>query len=166
MTNKVRHRYPLRLGITFALLAMASTAPYSANAAKGHSQDHNSVSYLSGSGVLPDDLPFSEAVKVNNTLYLSGQLGMDPKTKKLVKGGIKAEAKQTMDNIKAVLTHHGYSMDHLVKCTVMLADISEWAEFNNVYVTYFDKHFPARSAFGANGLALKARLEVECIAVK
>ncbi len=64
----------------------------------------------------------------------------------------------------ASIEAHGYSLNDLVKCTVMLADISEWATFNEVYRTYFTDHFPARSAFGANGLALGARLEVECIA--
>jgi len=112
------------------------------------------------------NLPFSEAVRVGNLLFLSGQLGVDTKTGKLVKGGLKAEAKQTMDNIKQTLISYGYSMKDVVKCTVMLADISEWQTFNEIYVTYFTKPYPARSAFGANGLGLNAQLEVECIAAK
>ena len=71
-----------------------------------------------------------------------------------------------MENIKASLEAHGYSMGDLVKCTVMLADVSEWAVFNDVYRSFFVNHYPARSAFGANGLALGARVEVECIAVQ
>jgi reactive intermediate/imine deaminase len=118
------------------------------------------------SGRLPSTLPFSEAVRVENTLYLSGQIGTVPGELKLVPGGIKAEARQTMDNIQAILGAHGYSIDDVVKCTVMLSDMSKWGEFNEVYRTYFKKHFPARSALGANGLALGALVEVECIAWK
>ena len=102
---------------------------------------------------------------MGHTLYLSGQIGVVPGTLELVPGGLAAEARQTMENIKATLEVHGASMDELVKCTVMLSDISEWAAFNEVYKTFFNKRFPARSAFGANGLALGARVEVECIAV-
>ena len=123
-----------------------------------------SIAFLNSGKVLPVDLPFSEAVRAGHTLYLSGQIGVVPGTLNLVEGGIEKEARQTMENIKTSLEAHGYSLNDLVKCTVMLADISEWATFNEVYRTYFTDHFPARSAFGANGLALGARLEVECIA--
>ena len=116
--------------------------------------------------MLPTDLPFSEAVRVGDTLYLSGQIGVMPGSLKLVPGGLKAEARQTMENIKTTLETHGYAMSDLVKCTVMLADIADWPAFNEIYKTFFAKRFPARSAVGANGLALGARLEVECIAVK
>lgn len=122
------------------------------------------IEFLNSAKVLPGSLPFSEAVRVGNTVYLSGQIGVIPGTLKLAPGGIKAEAKQTMDNIKATLEAHGYKMSDLVKCTVMLADMAEWSAFNEVYKTYFANRFPARSAFGANGLALGGRLEVECIA--
>ena len=108
-------------------------------------------------------LPFSPAVKVGNTLYLSGQLGTDS-TGKLVAGGIEAETRQTLTNIKRLLEANGSSMDRVVKCLVMLADIGEWARMNTVYVTFFPTHRPARSAFGATGLALGARTEIECIA--
>ena len=110
------------------------------------------------------DLPFSEAVRVGNMLYLSGQIGIDS-SMKLVPGGIVAETRQVMENIKATLEKCGSSLDHVIKATVMLADISEWGEMNNVYVQFFSKHLPARSALGANGLAMGARVEIECIAV-
>ena len=110
------------------------------------------------------NMPFSEAVQVGDLLFLSGQMGFDPKTGKLAPGGIKAEAKQTLDNIKGTLNRLGYSMKDIYKCTVMIADISLWGDFNKIYVTYFDKPYPARSAFGANGLAEGGALEVECIA--
>lgn len=118
------------------------------------------VEYLSGRRTRP--LPFSDAVRVGHMLYLSGQIGTDS-TFALVPGGIKAEAKQTMENVRAVLERHGSSLDNVVKCTVMLADMGEWGAFNEVYVGYFRKErLPARSALGANGLALGARVEVEC----
>lgn len=113
----------------------------------------------------PRSLPFSEAVRVGHMLYLSGQLGTDGASG-LVPGGIKAETKQTMDNIRRVLERNGSSFDHVVKCTVMLADMSEWGVMNEVYVTYFAKdRLPARSALGVNGLALGARVEIECLAI-
>ena len=118
------------------------------------------------SGKMPPNLPFSEAVRMDNLLLLSGQIGAPPGSTTLVKGGVKEEAHQAMTNIESILEAHGYSMNDLVKCTVMLADMNEWAAFNEVYRTFFDRHFPARSAFGANGLALGAKVEVECIAYR
>jgi reactive intermediate/imine deaminase len=109
-------------------------------------------------------LPFSEAVKIGDTLYVSGQIGIDRGTQTLAPGGIVPEARCTLENIKAILERHGSSLDHVVKCTVFLADIKEWAAFNEVYREFFKKILPARSALGANGLALGARVEVECIA--
>ena len=79
---------------------------------------------------------------------------------------MQAKARQTLENIKSTLETHGDRDARRVKCTVMLADIAEWAAFNEVYKTYFASPYPARSAFGANGLALGARVEVECLAVR
>jgi reactive intermediate/imine deaminase len=109
-------------------------------------------------------LPFCEAVRVGTMLYLSGMVGMDS-SMKLAPGGITEETRQAMDNIKAILERYGSSLDHVIKVTVMLADMSEWEEMNKVYVTYFTKNLPARSALGVNGLAFGARVEIECIAV-
>ncbi|MFB0565280.1 MAG: RidA family protein [Candidatus Aminicenantaceae bacterium] len=111
---------------------------------------------------LTANMPFSEAVRVGNWLILSGQIGFDSETRALAPGGIVAETKQTMENIKNTLEKYGSSLDHVVKCTVMLADISEWSAMNEVYVTYFPHYKPARSAFGTSGLAMGARLEIEC----
>jgi reactive intermediate/imine deaminase len=108
-------------------------------------------------------LPFSQAVRVGDVLYLSGALGNRPGTLDLVPGGMEAQARQTMDNIGAVLQENGLSFRDVFKCTVMLADMAKWPEFNKVYVTYFEPdRLPARSAFGASGLALGAEVEVEC----
>jgi 2-iminobutanoate/2-iminopropanoate deaminase len=108
--------------------------------------------------------PFSPAVRANGFIFLSGQVGTDS-TGNLVSGGIQAETRQTMENIRAVLARTGSSFDRVVKCTAFLADMKEWGAMNEIYVTYFapDKR-PARSALGANGLALNARVEIECIA--
>jgi len=122
------------------------------------------VQFLNSGKILPTTLPFSEAVRVGNMLYLSGQIGVLPGSLKLAPGGVREEARQAMENIKTTLEAHGYSMRDVVKCTVMLADISDWAAFNDVYKTFFTEHFPARSALGANGLALGARVEIECMA--
>ena len=109
-------------------------------------------------------LPFSAAVRVGDMLYLSGQIGTDS-TGGLVAGGIEPETRQTLENIRAVLQANGSSMDRVVKCLVMLADMAEWGAMNRVYVTFFPDHLPARSAMGASGLALGARVEIECVAV-
>jgi len=137
-----------------------------ASLANVHPALADQIQFLNSGKVIPKDLPFSEAVRVGNTLYLSGQVGIAPGTLKLVPGGLKEEARQTMENIKTSLDAHGFTMRDVVKCTVMLADMSEWGSFNEVYRTYFTGRYPARSAFGANGLALGARVEVECVAVK
>jgi reactive intermediate/imine deaminase len=108
--------------------------------------------------------PFSEAVRVGQVLYLSGQLGVDG-SGKLVSGGIKAETKQTMENIRSILERNSSGMDQVVKCTVMLADIADRSAMSEVYITFFPKdRLPARSAFGTTGLALGAKVEIECVA--
>jgi reactive intermediate/imine deaminase len=145
--------------LAFATLVLTSTVAMAAAPAK-----HPAVEYLSSEQTLAAKLPFSEAVRVGNTLYLSGVIGFTPGTRTLVPGGIEGQTKQVMETIKAVLERNGSSLDHVIKCTVMLADMSEWSKMNDIYVTYFKKHFPARSALGVNGLALGAQVEIECIA--
>lgn len=122
----------------------------------------SSAEYLTSEQTRSLNLPFSDAVRVGDMLYLSGQLGILPGTTELAPGGIEGEARQAMENIKAILERHGSSMGQIVKCTVMIADIAEWPKFNEVYVTYFPDHKPARSAFAAAGIALNGRVEVEC----
>ena len=121
--------------------------------------------FLSDETASETNLPFSEAVRSGGLLFVSGQIGAGPGSLSVVPGGIQAETRQALDNIAAILARHGSSMDRVVKCTVFLADVSEWADFNEVYVGYFvPGALPARSALGANGLAAGARVEVECIA--
>lgn len=122
------------------------------------------VSYYQSNETKEMGLPFSDAVRVGNMLYLSGQIGNVPGEFELVQGGLEAEARQTMENIKRVLEANGSSLEHAVKFTIFIDDIAKWSDFNEVYVQYFDGNLPARSAFGAEGLALGAQVEVECIA--
>lgn len=112
-----------------------------------------------------EGLPFSSAVGVGDMLYLSGQVGTLPGTNELVEGGVGAETRQTMENIRTVLEYAGSSLDRVVKCTVFLADIADYAAMNEVYRTFFPGNPPARSTVAGSGLALGARVEIECIAV-
>ena len=114
-------------------------------------------------GSLPG-LPFSSAVQVGNVLYLSGQIGVLPGTRQLVDTGVAKQTQQTMENMKAVLTHAGSSLDRVFKCTVFLVNIKDYDEMNRVYATYFPKDPPARSTVAGSGLALGAKVEIECLA--
>lgn len=129
----------------------------------GQTQSKTSPQYITGKRTRP--APLSDAVRVGDMLYLAGQLGTDSNSE-LVSGGVKEETKQIMEKMRRLLEDNGSSMDHVVKCTVMLADINERAAMSEIYVTYFKPdRLPARSAFGTSGLALGARVEIECIAV-
>ena len=122
------------------------------------------IDRVTGTGVLPAGLPFADATRHGDVLYLSGQIGVQPGTLNMVEGGMSAQAHQVMRNIGQVLRSQGLNYSHLFKCTVMMLDMKDWSEFNQVYATYFDDAYPARSAFGASGLAVGALLEVECMA--
>ena len=123
------------------------------------------MEFINSAAAKAAGLPFSQAVHVGDVLYLSGYLGNVPGKMELVPGGMEAEARQTMENIRAVLAENGLTFDHVFKCLVTMADMSKWGDFNKVYLTYFKPdRFPARSAFGASALALGAQVEVECMA--
>jgi 2-iminobutanoate/2-iminopropanoate deaminase len=121
---------------------------------------------LNPGGHLPAGLPFSEGMAVGNLVFLSGQLGTFPGRLELNNATREAEFRQVMNNIVATLKANGMTTRNVVKCLVMLADMKDWADFNKIYLTYFEPPYPARSALGVNGLALGARAEVECIAVR
>lgn len=142
----------LGLGLAFS----AQAAPTTANATITQSKPV----FLGGGG----EYPFSSAVRVGDTLYMSGQLGF--KEGKLVEGGIKAETKQVLDNINGVLLQYGYQKSDLVKCMAMLTDINDFSAFNEVYKAELAKPYPVRSAFAVKELAVGASVEVECIAAK
>jgi reactive intermediate/imine deaminase len=127
-------------------------------------QSQQKVEYLQTEKFAKQNMPFSEAVRVGNMLYLSGQVGNIPGEMNVVTGGIGHETRQTMENIKEVLERYGSSMDQVVKCLCMLEDINEWAEMSAEYVKFFPNHKPARSAFAGSGLAIGAKVEIECMA--
>jgi len=109
-------------------------------------------------------LPFSAATRVGNVLYLSGQIGVLPGTRQLADTGVAGQTRQVFENMKAVLTYAGSSLERVFKCTVFLSHIADYAKMNEVYATYFPKDPPARSTVAGSGLALGARVEIECSA--
>ena len=145
----------LGLGLGFAVTANA--APTTTNNA---TVTKSSPVFLGDGG----NYPFSEAVRVGDTLYMSGQIGF--KDGKLLKGGVKAEAKQALDNIHETLLKYGYQKSDIVKCMAMLTDMDDFDDFNKVYKAELAKPYPVRSAFGVSELAAGASVEVECIAAK
>jgi 2-iminobutanoate/2-iminopropanoate deaminase len=148
------------LKATLALVAMGGFAIFSAPPAAAKDEQ---VHFYSSPAVIAAKLPFSQAVRVGDVLYMSGSIGNLPGKAELVPGGIEPETKQMMENIAEVLKGNGLTFDDVFKCTAMLADMSKWRDFNKVYVTYFKpERLPARSALGANGLALGAQVELEC----
>jgi 2-iminobutanoate/2-iminopropanoate deaminase len=150
---------PERL-VRTAVLMLLTAAPAAAQQ-RGASPD---VQYLRSTETAALNLPFSDAVRVGSMLYLSGQIGTLPGRLELAPGGIQAETRQTLENIRGILERNGSSMDHVIRCLVMIADMSEWPRMNEVYVTFFPRNLPARSALGSNGLAFGARVEIECTA--
>jgi 2-iminobutanoate/2-iminopropanoate deaminase len=147
--------------LSFAIGLLAATA----GAVLAARAEEPSMQFYHSPGAVAAKLPFSQAVRVGDVLYLSGALGNVPGTRQVVAGGIEAETRQTMENIGTVLKANGLSFDDVFKCTVMLADMAKWEDFNKVYVAYFKPdRLPARSAFGASGLALGAQVELECMA--
>lgn len=119
--------------------------------------------------VLPEraslNLPYSDAVRVGDLLFLSGTVGQAPGTRQLVPGGIEAETRQALMNIRANVEAHGSSMDRVAKCTVFLADIGDFEAMNKVYREFFPREKPVRTTVGVGGLPMGARVEIECIAV-
>lgn len=110
--------------------------------------------------------PYSQAVEVNGMVFVSGQLPVDPATGEFVPGGIKELTHRSLTNIKNILAEEGLTMQHIVKTTVFLADINDFAEMNEVYASFFEGVAPARSAMAVKTLPKGARVEIECIAVK
>jgi 2-iminobutanoate/2-iminopropanoate deaminase len=110
--------------------------------------------------------PYSQAVQAQNILYVSGQLGIDPVTSKLVEGSVTEQAHQALKNIMAILDEAGYKMEDVVKTTVYLADIEDFVAVNKVYMNYFIQAYPARAAFQVGALPLGGLVEIEAIAIK
>lgn len=124
------------------------------------------VEHLRSEAVLAPELPFSDGVRVGDLVMLSGQIGIRPGTLELVPGGIEPETRQTFENVRLILERHGLHLGDIVRVQIMLADMADWPRFNAIYREFFSEPWPARSAFGANGLALGARVEIEVFAAK
>ena len=107
--------------------------------------------------------PYSQAVRAGNTLWLSGQIPLDPLTKELVKGDIEVQARRVFENLKAVISAAGAGFDDVVKMTIFLTDFGHFAEVNKVMAEYFREPYPARSTVGVTALPRGAQVEVECI---
>lgn len=110
--------------------------------------------------------PYSQAIQVDNMLFMSGQLGIDPSTGDFVKGDVKEQAKQVFKNIHAILTEAGFTMHDIIKATVFMVDMNDFASINEVYATQFGGDFPARSAVAVKTLPKNGLVEIEVIAVK
>ena len=110
--------------------------------------------------------PYSQAIEANDIVFVSGQLPIDPATGAFAEGGIKELTRQSLTNMKAILAEAGLTMAHVVKTTVFLADMADFAEMNEVYATFFEGVCPARSAVAVKTLPKEARVEIECIAVR
>ena len=111
------------------------------------------------------DVPFSDVVQVNNLYFLTGQIGKNHKSGKLVEGGIELETKQAIQNIKEVLEHHNLTLNDVVKCTVILSNIEDFSKMNAIYRTFFTDILPARTTFAAN-LVAGAKIEIEVVAAR
>ena len=149
-----------------AFMVMAVVpATLAADARGTAAQEPGEVRYVRSAATEARGLPFSDAVQVGDVLYLSGMIGIRPDTLAVVEGGIEPETRRILDSMRAFLEEQGSSLDRVFKCTVMLADMAEWPRFNAVYAAYFTQNLPARSAFGSSGLALGARVELECWAL-
>jgi 2-iminobutanoate/2-iminopropanoate deaminase len=110
--------------------------------------------------------PYSQAVEANNTLYVSGQIPIDPATGKLVEGGITGQTDQILKNLGAILSEAGYTYSDVVKSTCYLSDISNFKAMNEVYARYYTEKFPARVALAVKDLPMGALVEIDAIAVK
>lgn len=109
--------------------------------------------------------PYSQAIKAAGLLFVSGQIPLDPKTGKLVEGDFEAQARRTLDNLKAVVEHGGSSIQKVVKVTIFLKDLSRFEEFNKIYKEYFDLSRPARACVEVSRLPKDVEVEVEAIAI-
>ena len=110
--------------------------------------------------------PYSQAIQVGNMLFASGQLGLIPETGEFPEGGVKAQTEQSFKNVKGILEASGYTIDDVVKTTVFLADMGDFAAMNEVYASQFNADFPARSAVAVKTLPKNALVEIEIVAVK
>ena len=153
--------------IFFAALLISVVSCNENTSADVNSQEIRQKKVVTAENSRKPTAPYSPAIEINGTLYISGQLGVDPATGKLVEGGIKEQTEQVLKNIGAILSAAGYTYADVVKSTCFLSDIAHFAEMNEVYARFYSVDPPARSAFAVKDLPMKgALIEIEAIAVK
>jgi 2-iminobutanoate/2-iminopropanoate deaminase len=108
--------------------------------------------------------PYSQAVRFDNLLFISGQIPLEPESGKILKGGIKAQTKQILENLKGVLTAGGSSLDNVLRTTIFLTDLEDYADVNEMYAQFFEKSMPARSTVQVSRLPMEVRIEIDAIA--
>lgn len=150
-------RNTLRIVVAVCFVVCACISVY------GQGKTERRIVKLPGSG--PSGAPISPAIVVGDLVFTSGQIGIDPKTGQMVEGGLEQQAEQVLKNLAAVLDAAGSSMGHVVKATVFLADMNDYAAMNQIYRNHFKQDFPARSAVQVARLPANARIEIECVAV-
>jgi 2-iminobutanoate/2-iminopropanoate deaminase len=148
-------KIPLKLFLIFLLLISLSCKNNTNYLIKHHRSHEKSR----------QNVPFSDAVQVNNLFFLTGQIGKNHTTGKIVNGGIETETRQTILNIESVLKHHNLTLKDVVKCTVILADINDFSKMNTIYRTFFEENLPARTTFAAN-LVAGAKIEIEVVVAR
>ena len=158
MRDRRRTRRASCIALGACLVGACAQAPPAHDAAPG-------IEYIASPVTAGLGLPFTDVVRAGDVLYLSGVIGIRPGTLELVPGGLEPEARQALDNVRTMLEAAGASLDDVVRCLVMMDDMSQWSRFNAIYVEYFGDRRPARSALGTDGLALGAAVEIECTAV-
>jgi 2-iminobutanoate/2-iminopropanoate deaminase len=149
----------MKYGFLLAIVILGLGIP------SARSQERSKIVFHESHEVKKRTAPYSDAVAAGNLFFLAGQIGMDHGTRTMVEGGIITETEQAINNIKEVLEYHGLSLNNVVKCTVILSTMDDFATFNLVYSKYFTKK-PARTTFAASGLARNAKVEIDVIAVK
>lgn len=153
------------LSCTFVLLSVScySPAKNNDNAAVSGEQQGAAIEFIKSNIERRQSAPYSEAVRIGDILFLTGQVGFNNDSLKIASGGIKAEAAQALENIKAVLEANGSDLEHVAKCTVILTDRNDFADFNEVFRTYFPEKKPARTTLVAD-LVIDAKIEIDVIA--
>ncbi|MGB5377145.1 RidA family protein [Muriicola sp.] len=146
-------------------LILLSTSILIASTTVVLAQETSGIIFHKSHEIKKQSAPYSDVVEAGNLFFLAGQIGMDHSTRTMVEGGIKVETAQAIQNIVEVLKQHGLTLDQVVKCTVILSTMDDFAAFNEVYTEHFKKK-PARTTFAAAGLARNAKVEIDVIAIK
>jgi 2-iminobutanoate/2-iminopropanoate deaminase len=164
--NKIRHPSGMVILLAWAISTTLMNTGCERNALGAPESGRTRKRVIAASDAPAAIGPYSQAIEVNGTLYISGQIAIDPSTGKMISGGITEQTEQVMKNIGAILREAGYGYDHIVRSSCLLADIADFPDMNEVYGRYFIEGPPARATYAVNGLPLGALIEIETVAVK